>query len=303
MNTDVSKVVASLDVANRAMKFRLSRGGTSKRIRDKSAEAQVASDTGEDGWIVSRSLFQDKDSLVYKYQALGNEMYQYHIKATLPFGDDSSRLLPNAKYFEYTSEMQTHISKMDQMKNLILNDWVNIVQKDVDSRNATKALHGKPQDAAPSEYPSRQQMDERLYVQWYPEPISTSGDFRFVQSDEMTARFASAMEEAVKEAGRDLYVRMLTPVTSFINKLNTYTGEKGQRFANSFLENLNSLSADLPKLNINDDPEVTRLLAEIDTIVKPYVFAPDALKENQANRDAIKAKLEQLEAQIKGYTL
>ena len=47
MNTDVSKVVASLDVANRAMKFRLSRGGTSKRIRDKSAEAQVASDTGD----------------------------------------------------------------------------------------------------------------------------------------------------------------------------------------------------------------------------------------------------------------
>jgi hypothetical protein len=144
-------------------------------------------------------------------------------------------------------------------------------------------------------------MDSRLYVQWFPEPVSTSGDFRFAQTEEMTTRFNEAMDGALKEAGRDLYVRMLTPVTSFINKLNTYTGEKGQRFANSFLENLNGLTSELPKLNIKDDPEVTRLLGELDAIIKPYVFAPDALKDNQANREGIKAKLEQLEAQIKGY--
>lgn len=52
---------------------------------------------------------------------------------------------------------------------------------------------------------------------------------------------------------------------------------------------------------MNDDPVVTSLLQQIDAIVKPYVFQPDALKEDEFARSQVKAKLEALEAQLKGY--
>jgi len=291
----------STSIANRAMKFKLSRGGTAKRIRDKDAESLVKATLGDEGQIVSRELFSDKGNLVHKYQGLSNEMYTYHIKATLPFGDDSSRALPNACYFDYTGKMQDFISRLDALKGHILTQWDSLVQVDMQSRNNRLTAQGKAASAKFDDYPTREQMDSRLYVNWYPEPISTSGDFRFTVPPEMLVKLDAQLAEMVEEAGRSLYIRMLSPVTAFIKKLDGFKGDKGQRWHDSFIDNLNALTSELPPLNINDDPMVTSLLSQIDAIIKPYVFQPDALKEDEFARTEVKSKLEALEAQLKGY--
>jgi hypothetical protein len=69
------------------------------------------------------------------------------------------------------------------------------------------------------------------------------------------------------------------------------------------VDNLNALSKELPQLNVNDDPQVTTMLAEIDAIIKPYAFQPDALKEDEFARKQVKERLEALEATLKGYAL
>ena len=305
MNQEVTAttIQETTSIANRAMKFRLSRGGTAKRIRDHDAEKLVKQQLGDEGQIVSRELFSDKQNLVYQYQAVGNEMYTYHIKATLPFGDDSSRLLPNAAYFDYTSTMGGYISKLDNLKVQILAQWTNLVYADIHGRNWRLAGQGKPQTAKVEDYPTAQQMEYRLYVNWYPEPVSTSGDFRFSLPQEMLERVDQQLEALVAEAGKELYVRMLRPVSAFVEKLNKFTGDKGQRWHDSFVDNLNALSKELPHLNVNDDPQVTALLGQIDSIVKPYAFAPELLKDDEFARSQVKARLEQLEVTLKGYTL
>lgn len=300
-NGIAAKLQEDTSIANRAMKFRLSRGGTAKRVRDKDAEALVKSTLGDEGQIVSRELFKDKGNLVYQYQAVGNEMYCYHIKSTLPFGDDSSRLLPNAAYFDYTSEMQGYISKLDGLRSQILASWPMLVQRDMLSRDAAMQAQGRQPSSKVEDYPTLQQMESRLYVNWYPEPVMTSGDFRFALPPDMLAKVDEQINALVADAGKELYVRMLKPVSAFIGKLNSFTGDKGQRWHDSFIDNLNGLSKELPKLNVNDDPVVTSLLQQIDAIVKPYVFQPDALKEDEFARSQVKAKLEALEAQLKGY--
>jgi len=293
----------STSISNRAMKFRLSRGGTAKRVRDKDAEALVKQQLGDEGQIVSRELFSDKGNLVYQYQAKGNEMYTYHIKATLPYGDNGDRLLPNAAYFDYTTKMGGYISVQDNLKVQILAQWPTLVQTDINVRNARLIAQGKSPTAKVEDYPTVEQMDHRLYVNWFPEPVSTSGDFRFSLPPEMLAKVDEQLSLMVAEAGKDLYVRMLHPVTAFIGKLNKYTGDKGQRWYDSFVDNLNALSKELPQLNVNDDPQVTTMLAEIDAIIKPYAFQPDALKEDEFARKQVKERLEALEATLKGYAL
>jgi hypothetical protein len=172
-------------ISNRAMKFKLHRGGTHRRIRDKDAEALVKSTLGDEGQIVSRELFTDKTSPIYIYQKLSAEMYGYHVKATLPFGDDSSRLLPNTAYFDYTTKMQGYISQLDQLKQSIVSNWTNLVFNDVQVRNSRLIAQGKAANASTSDYPTASQIEARLYVQWFPEPVTTSNDFRFTLPQEL----------------------------------------------------------------------------------------------------------------------
>lgn len=305
MNAPISAttLLDQASISNRALKFKLHRGGTHRRIRDHAAEELVKSQLGDEGQIVSRELFKDKNSPIYKYQRVGNEMYAYHIKATLPFGDDSSRLLPNTAYFDYTSKMQGFISQLNQLKQTIVADWPNLVSNDVAERNRCLASQGKPQTASYSDYPTIAQMESRLYVTWYPEPISTSNDFRFTLPQDLKDSLDNQITDYLAEAGRELYVRMLSPVSSFVEKLNRFTGDKGQRWHDSFVDNLNALSSELAPLNVNQDPMVTQFLGQIDAIIKPYAFAPSLLKDDDVARLSIKTQLEALETQLKGYAL
>jgi len=297
-----SQLQETTSIKNRAMKFRLSRGGTHRRVRDKDAETLVKQTLGDEGQIVSRELFTGKNYLT-EYQALAGEMYSYHVKATLPFGDDGSRLLPNTAYFDYTSKMQNYISRLDSLKGMIVTNWGAMVQADINARNSRLIQANKPATASHADYPTLAQIEARLYVSWFPEPVATSNDFRFEVPDAMKKQLDDQISLMVEEAGRDLYVRMLKPVSAFVDKLSKFTGDKGQRWHDSFVDNLNALTKDLPRLNINDDPMVTSLLSQIDAIIKPYVFAPDALKDDEVARAAVKAKFAALESQLKGYAL
>jgi len=291
----------TMSIANRAMKFKLSRGGTARRVRDKDAEALVKQTLGDEGQIVSRETFKDKGNAVAQYQQLSNEMHAYHIKATLPFGDDSSRVLPNAAYFTYTTKIGDFISRLSVLRINILANWDGLVNADIAARNYSLVANGKSPTAKVEDYPTAKQMENKLYVVWYPEPVSTSGDFRFTLPPEMLAVVDKQYAEMVEAASRERFTRMLTPVSAFIKKLGEFKGDKGQRWHDSFVENIAALPDEINALNIVDNPDVDAFLAEISTLIKPYVAQPDALKEDVYAREEMKKKLQTLEDSLKGY--
>lgn len=303
MNAPVTSqsLLDQASISNRAIKFRLHRGGTHKRVRDAAAEALVKQTLGDEGQIVSRELFVDKTSPIYKYQQTAGEMYAYHIKASLPFGDDGGRLVPNTGYITYVSKMQGYISQLDQLKNQIVSSWASLVSQDVQTRNARLIAQGKAATASPNDYPTASQIEARLYVQWFPEPVVTSNDFRFTLPQELKDSLDAQISAYVEEAGRELYVRMLAPVSAFVQKLASFGDGEGKRWHDSFVDNLNALSKELAPLNINNDPQVTALLSQIDAIIKPYAMNPSALKDMPEARESMRQKLEALEGTLRGY--
>lgn len=301
--TNAQALQETTSIANRAMKFRLSRGGTKRRVRDKDAEAMVKNALGDQGQIVSRKLFNDEGNLVGQYQNKSNEMYAYHVKATLPFGDDTSRVLPNTLYFPYTQKMNDFISELAVLRSRILPTWDAIVLADITSRNLELAAQGKPQSAHVSDYPTVQQMENALYVSWFPEPISTVNDFRFQLSPEMLDVAQKQFDDMVTACSNARFVRVLTPISRMIEKLNEYKGDKGQRWYDSFVDNIAAMPEEVRALNIIDDPVLDAFLQQIDSIILPCTLNPSLLKEDAFARDELKKKLESLESGLKGYCL
>jgi hypothetical protein len=299
--TELKKLVEDASLASRAIIFKLSRGGTRRRVRDAAAEQLVKQQLGDEGQIVSRELFRDKTSPVHQYQALSSEMYQYHIRATLPFGRDGGGLLPNERYFDYTTAMTNFISRLDNLRDTIVANWTSIVSNDIALRNHDLAQQGKAQTASATDYPDVSEIQDKLYVNWHPSPVPTAGNFLVELPPSMQQRFEQYEKDVITACNGELIDRMLTPLNAFINKLSKYTGEKGQRWHDSFVENLASVVDALPVLNINKNPEIDAMHKQLKELVTPLAASSEALKEDKAVRDEVKARMEELARSMSGY--
>lgn len=300
----VDQVVEDTSIATRAMKAVFHRGiGATRRVRDTNAEQMVRSTLGDEGQIVTRKVFTDKQSPLYKRQQLANEMYQFHMRHTLPLGDDGSRALPNALYFDYTTNMQQYEAQIRQLDMQVLANYDQMVEDDVDARNAALIKQGKHPSASVDDYPSKAQMESYLYVHWHLEPISTAGDFRYEVDEGIKQRLAARLTRVAEEAKLDLYARMLEPMKRFVEKLSVPIGQQGSIFRDSLVGNINEMLTLLPKLNVDNDPQITKLIEDIRAVVQPYVFHPDILREQPESRQAARDKMAEIMRRFDGYNI
>ena len=290
-------------IESRAMKFKLQRGGVRKSTRDKDAEELVKQIKGDEGQIVSRKLFQNKDSPVQKYQQKSNEMYQYHIANTLPFGDDSTRLMKNSLYFEYTGRMTAFIQELDRLKQQIVGDqsvYQHVIDDDIIARNQSLYAQAKSPTANQTDYLSFDEMERRLYITWYAEPIATSGDFRFEIPDEMKKALDDNLSNALREAKEELRGRLMGPMKALVDKLAVPIGEEGCVFRNTLVTNLTEMVDQLPHLNLDDDPEIEAVRQKLADIIKPYEGRENELRLFSGPRSKAKQDVEQLMKDLSG---
>jgi hypothetical protein len=305
--TVASRLLDDTSIAARAMKAVFHRGmGASRRSRDSAAEDLVKQQFGDQGQIVTRKLFTNKQGLMYLRQQLANEMYAFHIKTTLPHGDDGSRLLPNTMYLDYTSTMASFERRLASMDAQIISSYPQLVADDVAERNAALIAQNKAASASPADYPPIEDMQRHLYVEWVLEPIPTAGDFRYEVDEVVRQRYETALAEMQKVANADLFVRMLEPMKRFVDKLSVPISEgkeknKGEIFRDSLIGNLNELVESLPKLNITDDPRVNDMVQGIEAVIKPFTFNPAPLREQQSTRQAARDKMAELMKRFEGY--
>jgi hypothetical protein len=293
-NMLTTTLLEDTSIASRAMKAVFHRGmGASRRTRDTEAESLVKEKFGNEGQVVTRKLFIDKDGPIRRRATLANEMYNFHMKHTLPHGDDGSRLLPNSLYMDYTSGMSDFESRLRTLDAEILADYVNIVQQDIALRVANLLKQGKQTIAHFNEYPEKLEMERYLYVDWHLEPVPTASDFRYQVDETIIKRMDERLKQVEADATLSIFTQMATPMKNFADKLAVPIGEAGSIFRDSLIENLNELSF-LRKMNVNNDPRITQLLSGIEEVIKPYLMQPDILREQPEARSRAKEKMTSL---------
>ena len=152
-----------------------------------------------------------------------------------------------------------------------------------------------------AEYPSKEQITGYLYAEWHLEPIATANDFRYDVAPEIVERLNGRLKQMEDDLRFEFVRRLADPMKRFIEKLSVPIGEAGAIFRDSMLENLNELVQLLPKLNVNEDPRVTEIVNELNAIVRPYVFAPDVLRQSPAARESARDKMKKLMEKLDGY--
>lgn len=217
-------------------------------------------------------------------------LYREYVKHTVPWLDDGVRMVPNALYLEFANDMRGLIASAKQAAGVLEQKWDAMVAADIQRLG----ILGNPDD-----YPSKQEIRNlfNASIQFFPVP--TANDFRVAVTDEDKAEMEKAVKEAGDNVAKYLLGEMLDPVKAFVDKLSIPIGEKGHIFRDTLVENLADLTERLPKLNINNDPQVTETIDAIRGVVERYVEKPDMLRESPIERKKARDKMAEVDAKLK----
>ena len=264
--------------------------------RDNFLTDKVQRQEGDASLTVLTKLFRNRDSVINQILSKYNEIYAYHKKQTLPFVDAGPRLLPNEMYFDYTQEMRKRIADVDNLLDIYMPMYDQLVQDDVMYRNAGH-MAGR---ANASEYPTAEQFRNATSVEMRFQPMPDARHFLFDLSEEDEASFKRAEDEALAAANADMVGRMLKPLAALVTKLSEYQGAKGERFHNSLIDNVIDGCDTALKLAINPSQELRDTVAFIKDQAQKMLTTVEVVKGSAIARANAKHELELVAKRLEG---
>jgi hypothetical protein len=210
--------------------------------------------------------------------------------------DAGPRLLPNELYFDYTQEMRKRIADVDNLLDIYMPMYDQLVQDDVMYRNAGH-MAGR---ANASEYPTAEQFRQATSVEMRFQPMPDARHFLFDLSEEDEASFKRAEDEALAAANADMVGRMLKPLAALVTKLSEYQGLKGERFHNSLIDNVIDGCDTALKLAINPSQELRDTVTFIKDQAQKMLTTVEVVKGSAIARANAKYELELVAKRLEG---
>ena len=187
-------------------------------------------------------------------KTLAGQIRQHFYKITLPWSDEGFRLLPSHFLFDLTARMREFEAGFSSGVDQFLSVYPDYI------REARAELGTLFRD---SDYPSVDKLREKFNIKLEILPIPTGDDFRVSMSAEEQARIARDIDANVRgsltRGTEDLWKRLREVVSHMVDRLR----EPESRFHASLVTNISDLVTLLPRLNVNQDPDLDRFAAQI----------------------------------------
>lgn len=207
----------------------------------------------------------------------------YHAEHTLPWGASGSRLLPAVEYFKYMEKMNA----LQQDFNTAVEAFtINYPMYIADAKLRLNTMY-KPED-----YPPVDEVKYKFGMAVHVGPVPQDSDFRIDLGDIEVNKIREDMRRRAEASQRaalgDLWGRMREVVQNMATRL---ANEKST-FRNSLVENISTVVALLPGLNITNDPALENIRREVEADL--CSLHPDTLRTSPDKRKETAAKAQEI---------
>ena len=226
---------------------------------------------------------------------LAGEIRTEHYRRTLPWGDDGSRILTGAGYWEYADWMRQREADWTPLVDAFLTAWPDYVD---DARQRLNGLFN------PADYPEVRELRRRFSFRWTVRPVPTAGDFRVelgaAEVDAIRQQITDGLNATVQAAMVDVWNRIKTVVSAMAERLRAYDPAKpgAAPFRDSIVGNIRELLEVLPSLNLTNDPNVSRFADEMRALC---AVDAQALRDNMFTREDVAARAEAMLDQMRQF--
>lgn len=233
-----------------------------------SVKAQAAA-TAKAGWFNKRLVDPTALQPINKVEG---RIRDFHYKFTLPWGDNGDRVLPGAAYMDYMDGLRKLKDEFDSEAHKFVSDYPQHVQN-------ARAILGKMYD--PADYPTPESIRQRFEVRTSFSPVPDAADFRVDVGVEAVAEIKLNIEANVNArligATRECWDRLDETVSKMMRTL----ADPDAVFRDSLVENLRTLVAILPKLNITNDGKLNDVVGKVRNWL---LIEPDDLRRDKKLR-------------------
>ena len=273
-------------------KFKIRRWGATKLDKEVSKDVTERYHAKREAghWV---KILVDRE-IMKKVEKIAGLARDFHNFNTLPWMQDGVGILLVKNHFNYMTGMRKYTQMFEDVVNTeVLAKYNELIEKAKETLGATWKA---------SDYPTIDAIKVKFgfEISYYPVPVK--GDFRVHMDKDIVESMKRDMEAKVNEtqnaAMKELWNRVYTVVNHMANKLS---GDKPQKLYTSMIGNIEALVNLLPNLNINNDPNLERLGAEIKTKVVDAVDLDDLKTDNKYRKETekeVKALVNKMEAYL-----
>lgn len=214
----------------------------------------------------------------------------FHYNNTLPWDDTGARILPVKNFDYYREHMTKHRNDFEQSVDDFCREYDTLISE------ANKRLNGLF-DA--NDYPHKTEIVSKFRFNIAIDPLPEADDFRVsLNREEITEikkDYESRTKETLNQAMQSLWQRLYENVNHMVDRLKNTDNV----FRDSLINNLLNLCQLLPRLNVNDDPQLEKMRKRIEK--KLCGTTPQELRDNLDARNTVVKEAKGILKAMEGY--
>ena len=278
-------------IASSALIVNLSRSVPDLVKNDPEAAKALARIKNADvGAVTARKSLIDSPALK-DLQRLSREIYQWHIKNTVPWGDLGQRLVANAALIDYKNTMNKFEIQFEALANKVVFEY--------------PACCGRAQNRLgdlfdPALFPSVEELRRKMSLRVTYEPIADPSNF-IVQigdqaAEEMKRQYNEVLSNRMEGISNYIYEKLREPLTNLVKRIDYEADDAPTGFRNTIVDNVMQIVELMGTCNFNNDPKIDRLKRELRNALKGVT--PDALREDSGLRRHTKQEVQKIIDQL-----
>tara|TARA_R110000764_G_scaffold40465_1_gene90382 strand:+ start:250 stop:1158 length:909 start_codon:yes stop_codon:yes gene_type:complete len=216
-------------------------------------------------------------------------IYQYHIRATVPWGELGERLLPNVSLIDYQNQMKAYHVEFDAMKQQFLDDYPRAAA-------AAQLELGELYDE--SLFPSVSELAPsiKFSVDYLPISDPSSSNF-YVQlgdqaAEEMRKQYGDVLDSRMDGVSQYIFEKLRVPLTNLVKRIDYDEVGKATGFHDTIVDNVAEIVELMGKCNFNNDPKIERMKISLRNALTGVT--PDGLRGSVTLREKTKQDVQQI---------